>query len=137
VSGSPHARAAFVLGNDLGPPFDRPLADPDGPGGWWLLSEPELHLGSDVVVPDCVGWRRERMPHLPNVAAFTLAPDWVCDVVSPSTGPIDRGRKMWIYARERVPHLWIVAATRGGDDVVRAEPFDGDRLRLARWWLEP
>ena len=153
---SPHARAATVLGNDLGPPFDRPPGDPAGPGGWWLLFEPELHLGDDVLVPDYAGWRRKRMPVLPNVAAFAVAPDWLCEVVSPITGAIDRGRKMRIYARERVAHLWLidplartleiyrlendrwmVAGTYGGSDAVRAEPFDAIELHLARWWLEP
>ena len=102
------------------------------------------------------GWRRERLPVLKNVAALTLPPDWVCETISPTTGAIDRGRKMRIYAREGVRHLWfvdplartleiyrledgrwIVASTHGGDDKVRAEPFDAIELRLARWWLEP
>src|SRR2546426_11301372 len=152
---SPHARATSVLAVDLGGPFDRP-AGPAAAGSWWLLFEPELHLGPDVIVPDYAGWRRDRLPVLPNVAAFELAPDWVCEVVSPSTGAVDRSRKMRIYARERVGHLWIVdpilrtlevyrledgrwivASTHGGTDVVRAEPFDAVELRLARWWLEP
>src|SRR2546428_7257498 len=90
---SPHARATSVLGVDLGGPFDRPPGDPAGAGGWWLLFEPELHLGPDVIVPDYAGWRRDRLPVLPNVAAFELAPDWVCEVVSPSTGAV-RSRKM-------------------------------------------
>jgi Uma2 family endonuclease len=96
------------------------------------------------------------MPVLRNVAAFTLPPDWVCEVVSPSTGAVDRARKMRIYAREQVASLWIVdplvrtleiyeldagrwvvAATHAGDDVVRAEPFQAVELALARWWLEP
>ena len=95
------------------------------------------------------------MPVLPNVAAFTLAPDWVCEVISPSTGVIDRGRKMRVYAREQVAHLWIidpilrtlevyrledgrwvVASTHAGTDGVRAEPFDAIEVRLERWWLE-
>ena len=152
---SPHARAATVLAGDLGPPFDRPPGDPVAPGGWWLLFEPELHLGDDVVVPDYAGWRRARMPVLANVAAFTLAPDWLCEVVSPTTGAIDRGRTMRIYAREQVGHLWLIdplartlevdrleddhwvgASTHGGTDTVRAEPFEAVELLLARWWLE-
>ena len=153
---SPHARVTMVLGSDLLGAFDRPPGDPASPGGWWLLAEPELHVGDDVLVPDLAGWRRSRMPVLPNVAAFTLAPDWVCEVISPSTGVIDRGRKMRVYAREQVAHLWIidpilrtlevyrledgrwvVASTHAGTDGVRAEPFDALELQLERWWLEP
>ena len=107
-------------------------------------------------MPDYAGWRRDRVPVLPNVAALTVPPDWACEVLSPSTGAIDRGRKMRIYARERVGHLWlvdpnartlevyrlegprwVVAGTHAGAECVRAEPFDAVELRLARWWLEP
>jgi len=143
---SPHALAATRIGTDLGGPFDRP---PGGglPGGWWLLFEPELHLGEDVIVPDFAGWRRDRMPVLPNVVGFTQPPDWVCEVVSPRTGAIDRGRKMRIYARERVGHLWmvdplartleiyrleadrwIVASTHAASERVRPEPFERPAL---------
>jgi Uma2 family endonuclease len=153
---SPHARAASGIGSDLWGPFDRPPNGPGQPGGWWILFEPELHLGPDVVVPDVAGWRREKMPVLANVAAFTQAPDWACEVVSPATAGADRVRKMRIYARESVGHLWlveplaktlevyrlengrwIVAATHGGSERVRAEPFEAVELEIARWWLEP
>ncbi len=151
---SPHALAATRIGTDLGGSFDRP---PGGglPGGWWLLFEPELRLGEDVIVPDFAGWRRDRMPVLPNVVGFTQPPDWVCEVVSPRTGAIDRGRKMRIYARERVGHLWmvdplartleiyrleadrwIVASTHAASERVRPEPFDAMELDIGRWWLE-
>jgi Uma2 family endonuclease len=138
----PHARAEIVIGRDLGP-FDRRPGGPDAPGGWWILPEPELHLAEDVIVPDLAGWRRERMPVIPNAPAVTLAPDWVCEVISPRTGRIDRSRKMGIYAREGVRHLWfvdplartleayrldgerwVVASTHGGAETVRAEPFE-------------
>lgn len=151
---SPHALAASVIGADLNFSFHRPPGDPVGPGGWWLLSEPELHFGDDVVVPDQAGWRRTRMPALPNVAAFTDAPDWACEVISPSTGRIDRSRKMRIYAREGVGHLWlvepllrtievyrlrdgewVVAAVHAGDAPVRIEPFEEVELDVGRWWL--
>ena len=153
---SPHARAAIAMGSDLFGRFDRPPDDPaGGPGGWWFLFEPELHLGEDVVVPDVAGWRRDRLPVLPDVAAFTQAPDWVCEVISPSTAAIDRARKMRTYAREGVAHLWlldplqrtlevfrlegdrwVVAAVHGGRDAVHAEPFDAVELQLTRWWLD-
>ena len=94
------ARAASRLGGTLDGPFDRGR---DGPGGWVLLDEPELHLGGDILVPDIGGWRRERMPTFPYDATyFTLPPDWVCEVLSPSTAAIDRGDKLDIYAREGV-----------------------------------
>ncbi len=150
---SPHARATTVLMSDLMGEFDGPLGG-NRPGGWWLLIEPELHFGTDVLVPDLAGWRRERMPVLPDVAAFTLAPDWVCEVISPSTASIDRARKLRVYAREGVAHcwivdprsrtietyrlergMWVVAATYGGDDPIHAEPFDAVALTPARWWM--
>jgi Uma2 family endonuclease len=150
----PHARAASVIAQDVGP-FDREPGSPASPGGWWMLFEPELHLDEDVLVPDLAGWRRERMAALPNAAALSQAPDWLCEVVSPATGAIDRGHKMRIYARHAVEHLWIVdpvtrtlevyrlegsrwavASTHGGQEVVRAEPFDAIEIDIGRWWLE-
>ncbi len=100
-----HAVAYSGLGGLLNPPFQYGRG---GPGGWWILNEPELHLGEDIVVPDLAGWRRERMPGIPSTAYFTLAPDWVCEVLSPSTRSIDLGGKSEIYARESVRHLWFV-----------------------------
>lgn len=151
---SPHAFASSVLGADVTGPFHRSPGDPAGPGGWWILDEPELHLGEDVLVPDLAGWRHERMGTVRDEPFFTLAPDWACEVVSPSTGRIDRSRKMRIYAREHVERLWLVdplartleiyrleggrwlvVGAHGGDDVVRAEPFEAIELRLDRWWL--
>jgi Uma2 family endonuclease len=151
----PHAHAGSVMGGDLINAFHRSSHDPKGPGGWWLLDEPELHFGADVIVPDQAGWRRDKVPHLPNVAAYDQAPDWVCEVISPSTGAIDRGRKMRIYARERIGHLWIVdpllrtievyrldgehwlvVHTFSGAEPARIEPFDAVELEIGRWWLE-
>ncbi|MCC6765959.1 MAG: Uma2 family endonuclease [Deltaproteobacteria bacterium] len=152
---TPHAYTGTVMIADLGGPFGGPPGAPGRPGGWWVLYEPELHFGEDVLVPDVAAWRRERFPQLPNAAFISQAPDWVCEVISPSTGTIDRGRKMRIYAREGVGHLWfveplartlevyrlddeghwVVVENFGGDDVVRAAPFDAIALDLARWWL--
>jgi Uma2 family endonuclease len=142
------------MGRDLGGAFHRPAGDSRGPGGWWLLNEPELHFYDDVLVPDPAGWRRERLPSMPNAAALTLAPDWVCEVISPSTGRIDRSRKMRIYAREGVAHLWldeplartvevyelrdgewVVKAVHGGDAPARLAPFDAVELDVVQWWL--
>lgn len=152
---APHARAAAGIGSDLWGSFDRPPGEKGGPGGWWILVEPELHLGSEAMVPDLAGWRRERMPVMPDVAYFDLVPDWTCKVVSPETGILDRTRKMPVYAREGVSHLWIVdpvlrtlevyrlesgrwfvASIHGGNDAVRAEPFQEVEFEIGRWWLE-
>ncbi|HUO85094.1 MAG TPA: Uma2 family endonuclease [Thermoanaerobaculia bacterium] len=147
-----HARASSVLGTEVTGPFDRGRG---GPGGWWILDEPELHLQSDVLVPDLAGWRRKRMPRIPDVAHFDLAPDWVCEVVSPRTARLDRTRKVPAYARSGVSFLWLVdpaaktlevfrlregawqlEATHGGSEAVRAIPFDAIELDLAALWLE-
>ncbi len=147
---SRHARAASRLGGELMGPFDRGR---EGPGGWLILVEPELRLSRDALVPDLAGWRRERMPRMPDTPAFTLAPDWVCEVVSPSTASIDRGAKMRAYAREGVAHLWLVEplaqqlevyrlgeggwrllGVHGGGEQVRAEPFDAVPLELGALW---
>lgn len=147
---SPHARATSLLGGELIGPFDRGRG---GPGGWILLDEPELHIVGQVMVPDLAGWRRERMPALPDVPFFELPPDWLCEVLSPSTARIDRARKMRHYAAARVGDMWLVdpgtttlevyrldgdtwrlLATHEGDARVRAEPFDAIELELGALW---
>jgi Uma2 family endonuclease len=151
---SPHTHAGSAIGADLHSAFERRPGEPGGPGGWWLLIEPELHLGPDVVVPDVAGWRRERMPVMPNAPFFTLAPDFICEIASPRRGRIDRVKKLPIYAREGVANVWIVdpleqtlevlrleagrwvlLVTHGGDERVRPEPFAAVELDLTRWWL--
>jgi Uma2 family endonuclease len=146
----PHALAAGALFRKLGGPFED---GENGPGGWRFLIEPELHFGADVVVPDIAGWRRERMPRVPNVPNFSLAPDWLCEVLSPSTEAIDRRKKLPIYAREGVGHVWLVdpllqtlevlrlesqrwslVAAHEADAKVRAEPFDAIELALRTLW---
>jgi len=148
-----HARSAGELHGELRGPFDRGRG---GPGGWVILPEPELRLGPlpDVLVPDLAGWRRERLPEGFITGAFAaVAPDWCCEVLSPSTEKVDRGRKLAIYHREGVGHVWLVSpvlrsvevyrradigwlllATFEGDAVVRAEPFDAVELDLAGLW---
>jgi Uma2 family endonuclease len=146
----PHARAATKLGAKLDGPFDEGR---DGPGGWLLLDEPELRLADDVIVPDIAGWRRERMPTLPTTTFATVAPDWVCEVLAPSTMDIDRTEKLPIYAREHVRHVWLLdplaqtfeilrldgpsyrlVAARRRAAQLRAEPFEAIELELATLW---
>lgn len=148
---SRHARAASGLGGKLVPPFDHGQG---GPGGWWI-GESELHLGKDVLVPDLAGWRRERMPVYPDAPFFDLSPDWVCEVVSLSTGRLDRIRKMPKYASNEIRHLWLIdplqrtldifqlengrwvlLATHGGDQTVRGEPFEAVPIDLTPLWTE-
>jgi Uma2 family endonuclease len=123
-----HARAASSLGGELYGPFDRGRG---GPGGWIILIEPELHLDSDVLVPDIAGWRRERMPALPKSSAFELAPDWVCEILSPSTASIDRTEKLPIYALQRVGHVWLVDPLLQTLEVLR---LDGAGYRIVGAW---
>ena len=148
-----HTLAASVLGSIFIPPFYHGRG---GPGGWWILKEPELHLGEDIVVPDLAGWRRERMPVLPDAAYFTLAPDWVCEVLSPSTRKLDLGGKSAVYARAGVRYIWFVdpiarsleaKVLRGGkwaviatlhdDATVSLPPFEAISFSLDDLWLPP
>ncbi len=145
-----HASAATILGAELEPPFRRKKG---GPGGWIILNEPELHVGADILVPDLAGWRRERMPELPDVAYFTIAPNWICEVLSPSTAAYDRTGKLPIYAAHGVAHAWLIdpdamtlevfrldgatyrmVLTFSGNAGVRAEPFDAIELSLGELW---
>ena len=92
-----HTIAASHLGDELTSPFGKGRG---GPGGWWTLDEPELHLATDILVPDLAGWRRERMAELPDTPYFSLAPDWGCEVLSASTRRLDLHGKRPVYARE-------------------------------------
>ncbi len=80
----------------------------EGADGWWIVYEPELHFSGDILVPDLAGWRRKRMPAAPSGKYASLAPDWACELLSPSTRHLDCGRKQAIYAREGVGHLWLI-----------------------------
>jgi Uma2 family endonuclease len=147
-----HAVATIRLAAIVLPPLDEGMG---GQGGWIILIEPELHRGSDVLVPDLAGWRKERMPRLPKEAFFPTAPDWVCEVLSPSTAEIDRTRKRRIYAREGVSHMWLIdpvvrslevsrlesgrwveVAVHQYDEIVRAEPFEAVAIELSRLWAD-
>jgi Uma2 family endonuclease len=145
-----HTRAGSTLGFLLGPPFD---FGTNGPGGWILLDEPELHFGEDILIPDMAGWRVERMPVVQDAPYITLAPDWICELLSPSTEARDRADKLAIYAAAGVRHAWLtnarqrmlevrrlhegkwldIAAYRG-DVRVRAAPFDAIEIDLSVLW---
>ena len=146
----PHALASSSLQGDLSSAFQFGRG---GPGGWWIIFEPELHLGEDIVVPDLAGWRRERRPELPDTAYFTLAPDWICEVLSASTRRLDLHEKRPIYAREGVPCLWLVdpadrtleafalhdgqwllIASAKDDEPVSIRPFDAITFSLGDLW---
>ncbi len=146
-----HIVVASVLGGTILPSYQ--LGRGGGPGGWWILDEPELHLDEQVVVPDLAGWRKERMPALPKDQRFTITPDWVCEVLSPSTVRIDRIKKMAIYAHFGVSHLWLIdpdsrtlevfrldaglwarVSAHAEDDKVRAEPFQEVEIELKSLW---
>ena len=150
--GSPHAYATGALHAEL----YRRLQRGDGCSpDWWFLIEPELHLGAEILVPDIAGWRKVNMPRVPNVVWFDIAPDWVCEVVSVKTARLDRIRKLPAYARQGVPHAWIVDpvaqsvevyrrqdehmlqfSTHEGPELIRAEPFTPCELDLNDLWLE-
>ena len=149
-----HARATSILGGELSGPFDRGRG---GPGGWLIIDEPELHFGRDVLVPDLAGWRRERLTQVTSTTPWVeVAPDWVCEVLSPSTASIDRVKKKHIYARETVRWYWIVdpsartlealqldqeghwveLGTWSADEKVRAVPFDAIEIELQALWVD-
>jgi Uma2 family endonuclease len=147
-----HARASSLLGGKLTGPYDEGM---NGPGGWWILDEPECHLDFDIVVPDLAGWRRERLPRLPDEAFFELPPDWVCEVLSPGTARMDRVEKMPIYSRAGVVHIWLVDPilrtlevfenTSAGwlllgafenEDMISMPPFDAIRFNLEALWAD-
>jgi Uma2 family endonuclease len=153
--GPAHIYAASALDRRIGSLFQD---EDEGPGGWWILPEPELTLGVDAdfdpVVPDLAGWRREHMPQPPETPTFSMVPEWVCEVLSPRTRKYDRDDKMPFYARAGASHGWIVdpeahtleAYVREGDGFrlvetyagevrVRVPPFEAVELNLAKLWM--
>lgn len=150
---SPHALAGGRLYAVLASRFG---SRSGGSKGWRILYEPELHMGEsdvDIIVPDIAGWRRDKIPQYPIAPYFTIAPDWVCEILSPSTRNIDLGSKRDIYARERVSHLWIVdpeaktleaysltdgewepIASFTGDNSVSVQPFEAIDFPLSELW---
>lgn len=149
-----HGAAAGALNVALGAPYQ---FGNGGPGGWVFIPEPELHLGPHVLVPDLGGWKRSRMTEPPNKGWHEVAPDWVCEILSPGTEKHDKGPKRTIYATYAVDHLWqvdprakslevfrrqdkgwLLVGTFFDDDAVNAEPFTDSTFSLSRLWpLDP
>ncbi len=144
---------ASRLGYEVGPPYD--LGRGGGPGGWVVLSGPEVSFGENILVPDMAGWRRERFPVGEPHNWISVSPDWVCEILSPTTARVDRAVKMPLYAQHRVSHAWLVdpnlktlevfqlesgkwlvLGVFAGSAKVRAEPFGEIELDLGLLWLD-
>jgi Uma2 family endonuclease len=128
-----------------------------GIGGWWIIGEPEVHFREQIVVPDIGGWRVTRMPLPPSSHVFDIAPDWICEVLSPRTKRIDWSKKLALYGSNGVPRAWyvdvderqlqvmqlvngewVIKHIHSGNDVVRAEPFPDAEIDLKWvWGIEP
>ncbi|HYN77838.1 MAG TPA: Uma2 family endonuclease [Lamprocystis sp. (in: g-proteobacteria)] len=148
---APRPAVAFSnLTGELVGPFSKGRG---GPGGWWIIGEPEVHLSGQVLVPDLAGWRRHRMPTLPDTAWFDLVPDCVCEILSPSTARTDRIVKMRIYAEQGIAHLWlldpalqtlevygladarwVLLSSHAGEEQVQAPPFEAVVIDLSGLW---
>lgn len=147
-----HNEAVSSLGAELIFPF---RFGRGGPGGWIIHVEPEVHFGTNVIVPVLAGWRRERFTTPPDEHRITVPPNWVCEILSPSSARTDRIKKMRIFADHKVPHAWIIdpvimtlevfklesgkwtiQGLHEGKERVRAEPFEEVEIDLANLWLE-
>jgi len=148
----PHLEAAYVLGGELMSPY---RFGRGGPGGWIILAEPEVHFGKNVIVPDLAGWRKERLSMARDEHRFTIRPDWVCEILSPSSARTDRIKKMRIFAEHEVPYAWLVdplaktlevftlesgkwviQGLHAEDEKVRAVPFEEVEIDLTHLWIE-
>ncbi len=149
----PHGLVESVLGMEIGPPYQHGR---NGPGGWWIIDEPEVHFIHDieVTVPDIAGWRKEKMPRIPKTHRYEIVPDWICEIASPSTEATDRTKKMPLYARYGVQYLWLVQPllkileiyqlkndkwlnidNYKDDDKVSAVPFQETVIQLQDLWI--
>jgi|SRR5208283_638169 len=148
-----HGYTTFALGNEIGPPYQ--FGRSGGPGGWVFIFEPEIGLEEHVLVPDLAGWKEQRYPDEESHNWISVAPDWICEVLSPNTLKIDKMEKMPIYARHGVPYLWLIDPIAKTLDVfrlkagewvvaalyvegakVRAEPFTEIEINLSDLWQE-
>jgi Uma2 family endonuclease len=148
-----HAFAAANLTGKLVPSF----GGGGTPGGWIILAEPELHLGPDendkVFVPDLAGWKKDRLPKLPEEAFIAVVPNWICEILSPSNARLDRVIKVPRYASFGVEHLWLIdprdktleafvlesrkwvlLGSYADADKVRVPPFEAMEFDLGALW---
>lgn len=147
-----HSNVVGGITDEIRMPFQRGRG---GPGGWMILYEPEICLDGNILVPDLAGWKKERLPKPPAQNYTTVAPDWLCEVLSPGTVRIDRIKKMRIYAQFNVPYVWLVdpiartleifrlesgrwilLSVHSENDMVRAEPFQEVEIALEHFWWE-
>jgi len=149
---SRHAYAAVRIDRAVGRGYDDGI---DGPGGWWILVEPEVHFvrNMEVAVPDLAGWRRERMPYLPESHRIEVVPDWICEILSPSTASKDREIKLPLYAYYEVQYAWLIDPAKrtletyrldadtwieigrfADTDQVAVPPFEAMSLDLGAFW---
>jgi Uma2 family endonuclease len=146
-----HQRTGLEIGSGLLGPFDH---GQNGPGGWWIVGEPGIELpNTPEISPDVAGWRRVRMPELPGDEPIRVVPDWVCEILSPTTRRHDMLRKLPYYAKIGVPFLWLVdvearvltahrlestdwriIGTYSEEAEARIAPFDAVPLNVAGWW---
>jgi Uma2 family endonuclease len=146
-----HQRTGLEIGSGLLGPFDHGFG---GPGGWWIVTEPGIELpNTPEISPDVAGWRRERMPEMPVDEPIRLVPDWVCEILSPTTRRHDMLHKQPYYAKIGVPIMWLVdiearvltvhrlesshwvtIGTYSDEIEARIAPFDAVPLNVTRWW---
>jgi len=146
-----HIYAASALGGELAPLYQ--FGRGGGPGGWIILIEPEIGFGEHILVPDLAGWKVERYPEEEPHNWISVSPDWVCEIISPSTEIHDRDEKMSIYAEHGVPYVWLINpiirsleayrlvsegwfrfAMFNGNKIARVEPFQESELDLEGLW---
>lgn len=146
-----HGNATSSLLHELMGPFHKGKG---GPGGWVIMMEPEIHLADHILVPDIGGWKRDKIPAITNETFFSISPDWVCEVLSPSTAGFDRVKKMPIYLEQNVKHIWLIdpilktlevfennktswilVKTFMNDDKVRCVPFLEIEIDLSVLWV--